>query len=480
VTTVASSVFNLVTGTTRELCTCRFRGGSWSRDGVILLGSSPAGAQPIRRLSPDDPTPVEVTKGNSSAGDQDTWPVFLPDGRRFVFTRSRPGSGPATYVGSLDGAEPKRIADGSRTLFAVLPNGAGPHLLGIDAAGLVAQPLDLAAMTATTEQFVVVPGSAAASISSNGVLATSAPALRPTTVPTWFDRNGIQLGNVGSPGAIQSVALAPDGRTAAVSEVVGPGRAAREGGTRLWLRDAAGLNRRIDSEGGDAPVWSPDGTAIVAAAQRQGVVNMYQRAVNGTGRDRQLSSSARNSFANDWSHDGKWVIYTIPKNGPGDLDLDLWVVRADGGDDVTPVPYLTGPARDAQAEFSPDGRFVAYTSITNGDPEVYVQPFPNASDGKWLVSNGGGAEPHWSRDGTELFYIAGQTMMAVPVTLRPTFSSATPARLFDAQVQPWYTNDSDRSQVAPDGKRFLLIVPSGTTAPPPIDIVVNWPTLLEK
>ena len=88
-----------------------------------------------------------------------------------------------------------------------------------------------------------------------------------------------------------------------------------------------------------------------------------------------------------------------------------------------------------------------------------MQPFPNASDGKWLVSSGGGSEPHWSRDGKELFYVAGQTLMSVAVTLQPTFSSSTPARLFDAPVQPWYTNDSDRLQVAPDGKRFL---PAGT------------------
>jgi hypothetical protein len=71
-------------------------------------------------------------------------------------------------------------------------------------------------------------------------------------------------------------------------------------------------------------------------------------------------------------------------------------------------------------------------------------------------------------------------VMSVPVTLQPTFSSGTPARLFDAPVQPWYTNDTDRSQVAPDGTRFLLLVPAGKTSAPPIDIVVNWTTLLRK
>jgi Tol biopolymer transport system component len=173
------------------------------------------------------------------------------------------------------------------------------------------------------------------------------------------------------------------------------------------------------------------------------------------------------------------VIFTLPKPGT-DMDLDLWVVPAERDAGGTPAPYVTSPIREAQAEFSPDGRFVAYTSLGNGDPEVYVQPFPNPAGGKWLVSSNGGSEPRWSRDGTELFYFAGQALMAVPVSLHPTFSSGTPVRLFDAPVQPWYTNDSDRWQVAPDGRRFLLLVPAGGTAAPPLDIVVNWPALLRK
>jgi len=473
VTTVAASVFDVVTATTRQLCSCRFRGGSWNRDGVILLGGSPARSEPIYRVSFTATTPVAMTKVDVSAGEQDSWPIFMPDGRRFVFTRSRPGAPTATYMGTIDGGEPKRIADGSRNLFATLPNGGGAYLLGIDAAGLVAQPFDVATLTTTADPFVVVAESAAASVSSNGVLVSSTSATRPIMVPTWFDRNGTQLDRVGTPGAIQGIAIAPDGRTVAVDEV-------RDGGPSLSLRDASGGSRRPDSRTADAPVWSPDGSRFVVGDRREGAVNLYERPANGGGQERRLFASDRNTFPNDWSRDGKWVIYTHAKKETGDLDLDLWVVRADGQSEATPAPYITSPARETQAEFSPDGRFVAYTAITNGNPEVYVQPFPNASDGKWLVSNSGGAEPHWSRDGKELFYIAGQTVIAVPVTLQPAFSSGSPMRLFDAPVQPWYTNDTDRSQVASDGKRFLLLVPAGETAAPPIDIVVNWPTLLKK
>src|SRR5262249_5473150 len=151
-----------------------------------------------------------------------------------------------------------------------------------------------------------------------------------------------------------------------------------------------------------------------------------ERAADGSGRDTQLFAAERNVYGNDWSRDGRWIIYTMTKDG---TDLDLWVVRADETADRKPVPYVTSPAREAQAEFSPDGRFVAYTATKNGDPEVYVQPFPDASGGKWLVSTGGGTEPHWGRDGKELFYFAGQTLMVVPVKLQPSFSSGQPVRL---------------------------------------------------
>ena len=144
-----------------------------------------------------------------------------------------------------------------------------------------------------------------------------------------------------------------------------------------------------------------------------------------------------------------------------------------------PVPYLVEPGRQQQAQLSPDGRFVAYGSDQSGTFDIFVQPFPDASRGKWMVSSGGGVEPRWSRDGKELFYFSGQTLMAVPVSLNPTFSNGAPVAMFDAAVQAGYTNDSHRWQVAPDGKRFLLLAPAGQQQAPPLEVVVNWPALLK-
>ena len=97
-----------------------------------------------------------------------------------------------------------------------------------------------------------------------------------------------------------------------------------------------------------------------------------------------------------------------------------------------------------------------------------------------MVSNGGGVEPRWSRDGTELFYFADQTLMAVPVGLRPTFSNGAPVALFEAPIQPGYIADSHREQVAPDAKRFLLLANAGKDQAPPLDVVINWPALLRR
>ena len=471
-------VVDVSNGVARHLCDCRFTGGSWNRNGVILLGSA-GGAEGIRRVSLNDFTPVQITTVDASRGDHDGWPVFLPDGQHFLFTRVTPGVGEATYVGSLDGGAPSRLADGSRRVFIPSSSGRGAFLAGIDSSGVIVQAFNLDTMTITGTATTVLPGATAVSGSENGVLAASAAGVRPRTIPTWFDRRGASLGPAAESGFIESVALSTNGRKLVVADVT-DGAAGQQNDLRV--RDlATGANTQLtfNPDNDSTPVWSPDGTRIAYTSRRAGVSLPYQRSADGTGNETPLFPYERDAYANDWSSDGRWLLFTSRKPG-STADNDLWVVSIAGGITGRPVPYLIAPGRQQQAQLSPDGRFVAYGSDQSGAFEIYVQPFPDASQGKWIVSRGGGVEPRWSRDGKALFFFSGQTLMEVPVNLQPTFSNGAPAALFDAAIQAGYINDSHRWQLAPDAKRFLLLTPAGQQQAPPLEVIINWPALLRN
>jgi serine/threonine protein kinase/WD40 repeat protein len=476
-TAAGGQVFDVVAGTVRPLCDCRYVGGSWNRDGTILLGAFGRGvARGIRRLAPGEQRPIELTAANGLGEVVDTWPVFLPDGRRFLFTRSTAGEGDATYLGTLDGGTPKRIADGSRRILVPAAGGRGAYLLGIDSTGLVAQAFDVDTMSVAGPPATIVGGAVAVSASETGVLATSVAGSRPLTIPTWFNRRGLPEGRIGQPGFIEAIALSSDGRKLATAQPAGTT------GVQLWLDDlVSGVRTRatFSGRGNSTPVWSPTATTLAFTSGRERLNLPYQRSADGTGGEVPLFAYDWHAWVNDWSRDGQWILFTSPPRKQEGSN-DLWALPMTGPVQGTPVPYLVGPDTQQQAQFSPDGRFVAYGSDQGGTFEIYVQPFPDASAGKWLISNGGGAEPRWSRDGRELFYFAGQTLMRVPVTLQPTFAPGTPTKLFDAPILPGYSQDSHRWQLSPDAQRFLLLADVGKGEGTPLDVLVNWPALLPK
>jgi Tol biopolymer transport system component/predicted Ser/Thr protein kinase len=465
----------IATGVKRLLCACRVRGGAWNRDGVIVLGSINAERQGIKRVSVADATPTTITNVDSSRGEFDAFPVFLPDGQRFVFTRFVGNASIATYVGSLDGSEPKQIDVRPQVIVGLAGTAGGPHLLGLDGTGLVARPVDLDGMMPTGEPVTVVAGATTASVSESGVLVTSGRTVRRGGVPAWFDRQGSLLGRVGQEGGMQTADLSPNAEKIAMTV-----QQDRDGQTvtDIWLRDAAsGADSRVTFSPGShaVPVWSPDGSRLVFSSRSTGVANLYQKSADGTGSEAPLFDSDHPTWANDWSRDGKWLIYSFSRTA---TDMDLGVLSLDAG--AKPASYINGSGNQKQAQISPDGRFVAYASDETGDWEIYVQPSPGVAEGKWMISNGGGLEPRWSRDRSELFYLAGQKLMAVPVRTRPTFSTGAAAPLFDAPMPAGNTSDGRRWQVSPDGERFLFVVPAGENRVSPIEVVVNWQSLIAK
>ena len=473
------------TGTSPQVvCDCRPAGGTTNQEGaVVLWGLSNNGG--LFLLPPSRRVPVPLTTAERSTA-RDTIPQFLPDGHQLIYVHEdaedRDSSG--VYLISLD-----KLAQARRRVFELEPGSdwRRPHLwtragvsyvLVVSNGTLMAHTFDNRA-EALSEPSLVMEPVADFSVSANGVLVYRSqgggPGTGPTVVPSWFDRQGKRLSGARDPGSYQAVALSPDGLRLATLPADGA----------LWVSDLGGGNdarfvlRPRDGTHG-TPVWAPDGSSIVFSSRRDGsrASQMYQKPANGAGAEELLLKSDRSTWANDWSRDGRFLIFSLDL---ASTDMDLMVLpMGPAGAERKPVAYIQGPGSQKQAQFSVDGRYVAYISDESGAFEVWVASFPDPSKGKWLISKGGGVEPRWSRDGKELFYFSGQTLMATTVRTDTAFTWSPPMALVEAPVVANYTNDSHRWQVSPDGKRFLLLTPAADTRSSPIQVIVNWPGPVQR
>jgi eukaryotic-like serine/threonine-protein kinase len=475
------------------------RGGAWSRVGVIVVGSSNTGLLRIPEAS-GNPTPL--TKLDSARGEVfHGHPSFLPDGRRFIYFRLAGGAEfRGVYLGSIDlpserQSSERLLATDGMAVYA--PSREDPdrgHLLFLREGSLMAQPFDARKAQLGGEVFLVaesvgsINGSTGLfSSSMNGVLAfrTGQGTSGATTQLAWFDRTGKSLGVAGEPAEYNVVSLSPDGTRVAVMRR--DSQRGEQGNFDVWVHD---LIRSIPTRltfdpANDAwPVWSPDGSRVAFSSDRQGAYNLYRKDASGAGGDELLFKSNEAKFVQDWSRDGRFLIYSLA--GAGGMDLSVLPLDGPNGAPKTPMQYLKTEFFESEGRFSPDGRFVAYNSRQSGGPnEIYVQPFPEASKGKWQISRGGGAHPCWSRDGKELFYVSADSkMMAVEVSLTPVFSARVPKALFAAPIfggggAPNVT----RYDVTADGQKFLINSVAGESreAPPaPITVVLNWQAGLKK
>jgi Tol biopolymer transport system component len=248
----------------------------------------------------------------------------------------------------------------------------------------------------------------------------------------------------------------------------------------LWTMDLASGNMSrftFDPSDDATALWSPDGGRIVWTSNRSGAYDLYQKAASGAGKDELLLKTVIAKYPDDWSLDGKFILYESvdPKT-----KFDLWVLPMFG--DHKPTPYLQTESNETHARFSPDGRWVAYASDESGRSEVYVQSFP-ATGGKWQISSGGGDQPQWRRDGKELFFVAadGKLMAAEVNPGASTFQAGVPQPLMGLHVPTiGITSIRNYYLVAADGKRFLIVNSMDDAASFPITVILNWPSLLKR
>ncbi|MHC4173217.1 MAG: protein kinase domain-containing protein [Planctomycetota bacterium] len=441
-------------------------GGTWSRDGTIVF--APAFAGPLHRVSAagGEATPV-TTLDQSRQETAHRYPYFLPDGRHFLYLAGSPQQEESgIYIGSVDSKESKFLLRADSNVVYAPPD----FLLFGREQTLMAQPFDVKKLQITAEPFPIVEqvgrwtfiSFMTFSVSENGVLSYRSGGIANSRL-VWFDRAGKKLGEVGEPGEYSNPALSPDERRLAVC-VFDRQSMKRD----IWIGDLTrGTTSRFTFDPADDtnPVWSPDGSRIIFTSERKGQRDLYEKAASGTGQVQLLLESEYFKHAEDWSSDGKFLVYNaLPRGGQ-----DLWVLPLSGGDEK-PRALLEEAFSEHQAQFSPNGRWIAYTSDETGRSEVYVQTFPPAG-GKWQVSTAGGLVAKWRRDGKELFYIERNKLMAVEVnTDGSTFEAGIPKALFETHIGLIRRNPY---LVTGDGQRFLIITPVEQTTSP-ITVVLNW------
>ena len=437
-------------------------GGTWNRNGDILIGSL---AQ-VQRVSD---TGGAITKLPGHAEVREVFPAFLPDGRHYVATRYSNGSTPESaglWLGSMDGPEARRILpDVTRAeVVAPIPGGRVGAILFTRAGTLMALPFDMKQLKSSGDPFPVAQEIAVGTNSSwlaassyNGVLAYVS-GQHSHWQYVWRDRQGNNLGAFGDAGGV--VMISPDGKRLAGDP----------GGAVTLLEFGRGVTTQLTlgSSGGMNPAWSPDGR-YVAYHGSQGI---YRKATNGAAPEELLLRSRTLAVPKSWSPDGRYLIYAQINPATG---ADLFALPI-GQPDSHPLVLAQTPSTEDQGQFSPDGRWVAYTSNESGQSEIYVIPFPPApNQGRWMVSRGGGVMPRWRRDGKGLFYISpDQKMMAVDVSTNPTFQSATPHALFDTEMVDTGIRTGPMSwDIAPDGKRFLIITDTSQETSS-LNVILNW------
>jgi eukaryotic-like serine/threonine-protein kinase len=454
------------------------RGGTWNRDGVIVFTPDALGAG-LFRVSSSGGSPAEVTKPDASRFEQShRWPAFLPDGKHFLYLGAN-FSGQlennAIFLGSLDSQERRVLVSTSANAAYAEPG----YLLFLRDKTLVAQPFDRRRYVLTGEphtlsdEVLYFPSvdRAVFSVSGQGVLVTQTGKSASISQLTWFDRGGKPAGTVGMPGPYNNVRLSPDGRRVATDQTDPNGR-----DIDIWIHEPArGATTRLTfgPSQDTTPIWRPDGKQILFTSNRKlGYEELYLKKADGSGAEEQVADPGATVPVNvwDWSRDGEYVLFR-KRN-------ELWSLS--WPERVT-KPLLQAKWTVRNAQFSPDGRWMAYASNETGSMEIYVSSFPTGN-GKWQVSSAGGDEPRWRQDGKELFYLSSEgKMMAVAVTAGARFQANSPVTLFQTHPRhPVSAQDAFSYDVSGDGQRFLIITKVDETNAAPLSILLNWASEMEK
>ena len=448
-------------GTPLTICNVNLsRGAWWGSDGTIVLAPSPnSGLARVGEAGgqPEPLTTLDTKKGEATH----RWPQILPGGTAVLFTSHNQTAGgfqaASIEVVNIQSRERKVVQNGG-TYGRYVPSG---HLVYVHETTLFAVPFDLDRLEVVGQPVPIVQNVTASDVQGSGQFAFSSDGLLaylqgaapvPVHPIVWVDRAGADAPLLDEPGTYVNPRLSPDGRQLSLTVL-------KNNNWDIWVHD---LQRRVstrvtfDEAAETEQVWSPDGREVVYVSERQ-QTGLYRKAADGSGVETRLEAGTAGRdavvFPQAWSPDGRQLAYTSAQ-----ADIGFLPLTGDG----KPTLLLNSRFAETDPAFSPDGRWIAYMSEESGDPEIYVRRFPSGA-GRAQISDGGGAYPRWSRNGTELIYRTATGLTAVPIELgAESVRSGQPRELFRREflggvrgisVGQYTFADYD---VMPDGSRFVM------------------------
>jgi eukaryotic-like serine/threonine-protein kinase len=453
-----------------------FWGASWADGDVVFFGARTG----IFKVPAAGGTPESVTTVDPLTGNRHLFPQPLPGGRGLIYT-----SPPDVMYRGLDTGEERVLIEDASDARFVAPG----HLLYMQRATLMGAAFDagagrlIGAPVALIENVMqgvnagnggdeTLIGQFAVSQSGHLLYATGGIMPSRTGVLMWVDRRGRAEPVKSIPeGRYLFPKISPDGERVAM-EVRAP--ASRTGD--VWVYDLArGSGTRLTFEGGGSPVWSPDGRQLAITANGLKLLR-----ADGTGNPEALAPAPVAQTPSSWSR-GTNVIAFLQR--PTANTSGIWSLPMSESGGRKPSLFLETPYGARYVELSPDGRWLAYVSNESGGPGVYIQAFPSGGE-KTQISIDGGYEPLWHPNSREIFF-RGDDLKFRSVAIRSVapLRVDAPRVMFEAKPGDYDATTPIRSwDIAPDGRRFLLVRPVPLTDPPVsrINVILNWIEELQR
>ncbi|MGH7584363.1 MAG: protein kinase domain-containing protein, partial [Gemmatimonadales bacterium] len=430
-------------------------GSDWTVNNEILLGAWGPFAG-LSRVSAAGGTPAALTHVDSAHGERNHfWPLSTPDGKYVVFTIwygglassqigiASLGDGRVTPLG-IKGIRPLAVLDG--------------YLVFVKADGSVmAVALDAPAKKVRGSPIPVhdpvgvdkgLNGNSEIYVSRGGAMVTSIGGSRGRLA--WISRNAAPAPIGTTDGVFDAVQLSPDGRRIAVVLDA-------NGQSDVWIDDLAlGTFSRLTTDSTVSSVsWSPDSRDVIYFAAGEGGTTLWRQRATGGGAAAKILDLRYLASAAVMTPDGKSVMLTVIPEG-------AWALQTVPIDSPSVVhDYLAGRTDFHSPQFSPDGRWVALVSDESGEDEVYLRSFPDPS-ARIQISAGGGEAPVWSVDGTRLYYLNGNALVAARLASSPTMTLLGRDTMIATFPTAAISNQYQSAFYRPtrDGRHFLTSVPA--------------------